>query len=66
MEYHVALSFAGEDREYVDQVAGHLRRLGVNVFYDKYEQVDLWSKDLGQKRWGRKGVRNLCMIRYRR
>ena len=46
MEYHVALSFAGEDREYVDQVAGFLRRSGVVVFYDKYEQVDLWGKDL--------------------
>ena len=46
MEYDVALSFAGEDREYVDQVAGHLQRAGVAVFYDKYEQVDLWGKDL--------------------
>lgn len=46
MKYDVALSFAGEDREYVDQVAGHLRRAGVAVFYDKYEQVDLWGKDL--------------------
>lgn len=46
MDYDVALSFAGEDREYVDQVAGFLRRAGVDVFYDKYEQVDLWGKDL--------------------
>ena len=44
--YDVALSFAGEDREYVDQVAGFLKRAGVDVFYDKYEQVDLWGKDL--------------------
>lgn len=44
--YHVALSFAGEDRGYVEQVANHLRRAGVEVFYDKYEQVDLWGKDL--------------------
>jgi len=46
MQYDVALSFAGEDREYVDQVANYLRRKGVNVFYDKYEKVDLWGKDL--------------------
>ena len=44
--YDVALSFAGEDREYVDQVAGFLRRAGVDVFYDNYEQMDLWGKDL--------------------
>ncbi|WP_313887540.1 TIR domain-containing protein [Nodosilinea sp. LEGE 07088] len=46
VKYHVALSFAGEDRGYVEQVANHLRRAGVEVFYDKYEQVDLWGKDL--------------------
>jgi hypothetical protein len=46
MKYDVALSFAGEDRDYVDQVAGYLRRAHVNVFYDKYEQVDLWGKNL--------------------
>jgi hypothetical protein len=45
-KYHVALSFAGEDRAYVEQVANHLRRAGVDVFYDKYEKVDLWGKDL--------------------
>ena len=44
--YDVALSFAGEDREYVDQDTRHLRRKGVELFYDKYEQVDLWGKDL--------------------
>lgn len=46
MQYDVALSFAGEDREYVDQVANHLRRAGVNCFYDKHEEVDLWGKNL--------------------
>lgn len=46
MEYDIALSFAGEDREYVEQVAEHLQCSGVKVFYDKYEQVDLWGKDL--------------------
>jgi hypothetical protein len=46
--YDVALSFAGENRGYVEQVAVHLRNLGVNVFYDDYEKIDLWGKDLYQ------------------
>jgi hypothetical protein len=45
-EYHVALSFAGEDREYVERVAAKLTSDGVRVFYDRYEDVDLWGKDL--------------------
>jgi len=44
--YDVCLSFAGEDRNYVDKVADELRAAGVRVFYDLYEQVDLWGKDL--------------------
>jgi hypothetical protein len=44
--HHVALSFAGEDRDFVEKVATQLRSDGVNVFYDKYEEVDLWGKDL--------------------
>lgn len=45
-EYDVALSFAGEDREYVEQVATTLTDLEVTVFYDRFETVDLWGKDL--------------------
>src|SRR5882724_7847096 len=45
-EYDVALSFAGEDREYVSEVAAILRSLGLRVFYDEFEQVKLWGKDL--------------------
>jgi TIR domain-containing protein len=45
-DYDVALSFAGEDREYVDQVADALRSAGVKVFYDKLEEADLWGKNL--------------------
>lgn len=44
--YDVALSFAGEDRVYVEQVAAALRSMGVSVFYDKYEMVSLWGKNL--------------------
>lgn len=45
-EYDVALSFAGEDRDYVEVVADQLRLRGVRVFYDLYEQANLWGKDL--------------------
>src|SRR5262245_31136756 len=47
-EFDVCLSFAGEDREYVDRVAAELRSAGVRLFYDAYEDVDLWGKDLYQ------------------
>lgn len=46
MEYDVALSFAGEDRSYVQKVAEVLHALGIKVFYDKYEEVDMWGKNL--------------------
>ena len=45
-KYDVALSFAGEDREYVEQVAEHLLNLDVTMFYDRYETVQLWGEDL--------------------
>jgi hypothetical protein len=45
-EYDVALSFAGEDRPYVEQVAEQLTARGIKVFYDNYEKADLWGKDL--------------------
>lgn len=44
--FDIALSFAGEDRPYVDKVANALRDRGVKVFYDLFEEVDLWGKDL--------------------
>lgn len=44
--YEVVLSFAGEDRGYVDQVAAILRSNDVSLFYDTYEEVALWGKNL--------------------
>ncbi len=44
----VCLSFAGENRQYVERVAAALRTAGVRFFYDSYEQVSLWGKDLYQ------------------
>lgn len=46
--YDVALCFAGEDREYVERVAEELRSIGVTVFYDRFEEVELWGKDLAE------------------
>ena len=45
-EYDVVLSFAGEDRDYVESVANELRRHHISVFYDHNEQSILWGKDL--------------------
>lgn len=44
--YDVVLSFAGEDREYVEECVDILTALGIKVFYDSYEQDVLWGKDL--------------------
>lgn len=46
VEFEIALSFASEDREYVDQVANLLRDSGVKVFYDLFEEASLWGKNL--------------------
>lgn len=45
-DYDVALSFAGEDRSYVEKVAEFLYAIDVKVFYDRYEEVNLWGKNL--------------------
>ncbi|MGW5051617.1 TIR domain-containing protein [Actinokineospora sp. NPDC004072] len=44
--YDVCLSFAGDQRPYVDEVAKVLRAHGVRVFYDDDERADLWGRDL--------------------
>lgn len=46
VDFDIALSFAGEDRSYVDQVANTLKLKGVSVFYDKFEEANLWGKNL--------------------
>jgi hypothetical protein len=45
-EYDVALSFAGENRDYVVQVAEILRAADISVFFDDFETSDLWGRDL--------------------
>ena len=45
-QYDVALSFAGEDRHYVERLANFLQTGGYSVFYDKFEPAQLWGKNL--------------------
>ncbi|MNO25487.1 hypothetical protein D3C76_153240 [compost metagenome] len=45
-QYDVALSFAGEDRSYVEMIAKELRVKGIKVFYDEFEEITMWGKDL--------------------
>jgi hypothetical protein len=45
-QYDVCLSFAGEDRLFVNRIADVLVKRGVRVFYDDYERASLWGKDL--------------------
>ena len=47
--YEVALSFAGEQRLYVEEVACTLQSRGVSVFYDAFETVRLWGIHLAEE-----------------
>jgi TolA-binding protein len=48
--YDVCLSFAGEQRDYVELIAGELKKAGLKVFYDQDEDIAprLWGRDLGE------------------
>jgi hypothetical protein len=45
-DFDVALSFAGEDRQYVERVATILRDRKIRVFYDEFMLVQMWGTDL--------------------
>ncbi|CAM4517192.1 TIR domain-containing protein [Paenibacillus macerans] len=45
-KYDVALSYAGEDRSYVEIIAKELKARDIKVFYDEFEEASLWGKDL--------------------
>ena len=40
------MSFAGEQRTYVEDVARALQSRGISVFYDQFELVELWGMNL--------------------
>jgi tetratricopeptide (TPR) repeat protein len=44
--YDIALSYAGEDRDYASALAEALKAHGISVFYDRYEKATLWGKNL--------------------
>lgn len=45
-DYDVAVSFAGEDRDYVESVVRSLKELDITVFYDEDEVAALWGENL--------------------
>lgn len=48
--FDVCLSFAGEQRDYVERIAVALKEAGLKVFYDQDEDIAamLWGRDLGE------------------
>ena len=44
----MALSFAGEQRDYVRAVASALTKRGVGFFYDEDDEINLWGKNLAE------------------
>ncbi|HEY7262460.1 MAG TPA: TIR domain-containing protein [Trebonia sp.] len=47
--WNVALSFAGAQRDYVEQVAQALKAQRVRCFYDADEEIGLWGKYLAEE-----------------
>lgn len=45
-DYDVALSYAGEDRAFVEQIAALLQQRDIRIFYDEYAAAELWGNDL--------------------
>ena len=47
--YEAALSFAVNSAGYVEGVALALQARGIAVFYDEFEKITLWGKNLGEE-----------------
>jgi hypothetical protein len=45
-EYDIAITYAGENRAYVQWVAERLRDRDVSVFYDRFNAATMWGEDL--------------------
>jgi len=45
-QYDVAISFAGEQRTEAEAISECFKKAGIRVFYDRYEQANLWGKNL--------------------
>ena len=48
-KYEVALSFAGENRDFAEAIATALELENVKVFYDEFDPAELWGEDLSVK-----------------
>ncbi|MCK4354172.1 MAG: toll/interleukin-1 receptor domain-containing protein, partial [Dehalococcoidia bacterium] len=48
-DFDIAVSFAGEDWETIQQYCKILSSNGLRVFYDKYERIGLWGANLYDK-----------------
>lgn len=59
--YDLAISFAGEDREFAQFIADSLKA-DIRIFYDKYESADLWGADLSQELPDRYINSRYCLI----
>ncbi|TDN93394.1 TIR domain-containing protein [Salegentibacter sp. 24] len=46
LEFDIAISFAGQDREIAEKLATSLKNRGFDVFYDNFEKSKMWGKDL--------------------
>ncbi len=44
--FDVAISFAGPERQFAEQLAGKVRDAGFSVFYDNFYPEHLWGKNL--------------------
>ena len=45
-DFDVAVTFAGEDRAFVDEVVELVKEAGFTVFYDEDAKVEMWGEDL--------------------
>ena len=63
-EYEVALSFAGEQRPYVEEVARFLLSRGIGVFYDEFESVSLWGRNLVEEFQDVYENRSECVVMF--
>src|SRR5690348_5129328 len=45
-EFDIAVSYAGEDREFVQEIVDRLRCAGISTFYDTDYQAAMWGEDL--------------------
>jgi hypothetical protein len=48
-KYDVALSYAGEQRSYVERVAACLAEQGVSYYYDRDDPTLLWGRNLAEE-----------------